>query len=114
MPLEVGADATLVYGPSVERSAALGQWADYYYSLTCYVCKAIVVPSNPKDFSEAVGAGSTQWRGTRRDQEAARRDASIAFWPPCMWCCTACYLMRATVGGDACAVAASGARSATQ
>ena len=95
--LEVGADAPLVYGPSVERSAALVQWADYYYSLTCYVCKAIVVPSNPKDFREAVGVGSTQWRGTQTDQEAVRRDASIAFWPPCLWCCTVCYQKRATV-----------------
>ena len=96
MPLEVGADATLVYGPSVKRSAALGQWADYYYSLICYVCRERVVPSNPKDFSEAVGLGSTQWRGTRRDQKAARRDASLALWPPCMWCCRGCYFMRGT------------------
>ena len=95
--LEVGADAPLVYGPSVERSAALVQWADYYYSLTCYVCKAIVLPSNPKDFREAVGVSSTQWRCTRKDQEAVRRDGSIAFLPLCMWCCTVCYQMWATV-----------------
>ena len=99
--LEVGGDSTLVYGPNVERSAALAKWANIHFSLTCYVCSKTVAPSDPRAFGEAVGKGSDQWRGTLKDQEILKQNASIMRWPGCTWCCTDCYWTQATLGKDA-------------
>ena len=101
--LEVGGDATLIYGPNLTPSdRCLGEWANYYYSLTCYVCNKRVAPwPYKKAFGKEVGRGSNQWRGTKKDQEIVRWDTSIVLSPGCRWCCQHCYENEGTLGGDA-------------
>ena len=77
--LEVGGDATLIYGPNLTPSdRCLGEWANYHYSLTCCVCNKRVAPwPDTMAFGKDVERGSNQWRGTKKDQEIVRWDTSI-------------------------------------
>lgn len=90
--LDVGGDATLVYGPALQSSSRLARWSDKHFTLTCYSCKWRALPSSP-GFAAEVGAGYSQWRGTAEHRASG---LGSEYQP---WCCLKCAAPEAAADG---------------